>query len=104
MSGRILPILLILARAAVAAAATTAPQKILFNRDIRPFLSDTCFKCHGQDSAARKADLRLDNLQGATADLGEGRGAIVPGHPDQSEAVRRISTDDPEDKMPPPKS
>ena len=80
------------------------PDRIQFNRDVRPILSDTCFKCHGPDSVARKADLRLDSLAGATADLGGGYGAIVPGHPDQSEAFRRISSDDPEDKMPPPKS
>ncbi len=86
------------------AFATEKIGKINFNRDVRPILSDTCFKCHGPDSAARKADLRLDSLAGATADLGGGYGAIVPGHADQSEAFRRIISDDPEDKMPPPKS
>src|SRR5437763_10655291 len=102
-------LLLLLSGMLVLVAARTAVAvdhdgKILFNRDIRPFLSDTCFKCHGPDSAARKADLRLDSLAGATADLGGGYGAIVPGHPDQSEAFRRITSDDPQDKMPPPKS
>ena len=85
-------------------AVTASADRVIFNRDIRPILSDTCLKCHGPDSAARKADLRLDSLAGATADLGGGYGAIVPGHPDQSEAFRRITSDDPEDKMPPPKS
>src|SRR5438046_4728091 len=105
-------LLLLLSGMLVLVAARTAVAvdhdgKILFNRDIRPFLADTCFKCHGPDSAARKADLRLDSLAGATTaleDLGDGRGALVPGHPEQSEAVRRIMTDDPEDHMPPLKS
>ncbi len=61
-------------------------------------------KCHGFDAKARQADLRLDTFEGATEDLGDGYGAIIPGHPEQSEAVRRMLTDDPEDKMPPPKS
>jgi hypothetical protein len=83
-------------------AATT--QKVIFNRDVRPILSDTCFKCHGFDANKRKADLRLDSLKGATADLGGGYGAIVPSHPELSEFYRRISSDDPEEKMPPPAS
>src|SRR5687767_13725220 len=79
-----------------------APANVEFNRDIRPILSDTCFKCHGFDPNARKADLRLDTRDGALADLGGGHGAIVPGKPDESEAVRRVSSDDIEEKMPPP--
>ncbi len=82
----------------------TPRDKVLFNRDIRPILSDTCFKCHGPDSAARKADLRLDSLKGATADRGGGQGVIVPGNLEDSEAVRRMESDDPKEKMPPPKS
>jgi hypothetical protein len=80
------------------------PEKVLFNRDIRPFLSDTCFKCHGFDANERMADLRLDTPEGAAHDLGEGLGAIVPGRPAESEAFRRLTSDDPEEKMPPPDS
>jgi hypothetical protein len=91
-------------RAAEPAPAAPADGKVLFNRDIRPLLSDTCFKCHGFDANKRKADLRLDTPEGASADLGGGYGAIVPGKPDLSEAFRRLTSDDPEDKMPPPES
>jgi hypothetical protein len=87
-----------------AVAPAGAAEKVIFNRDIRPILSDTCFKCHGFDANKRQADLRLDSLEGATADLGGGQGAIVPGKPDESEAFRRLTSDDPEEKMPPPKS
>jgi hypothetical protein len=96
--------LVALAAALLLGAARAAGEKVDFNRDIRPILSDTCFKCHGFDANTRKADLRLDTRDGALADLGGGHGAIVPGKPDESEAFRRIASDDIEEKMPPPDS
>ncbi|MBL8816420.1 MAG: DUF1553 domain-containing protein [Planctomyces sp.] len=72
-------------------------QKLEYNRDIRPILMDTCFACHGPDSASRKGDLRLDQHDAAV-----GAGAIVPGKPAESEMIRRILSEDPEEVMPPP--
>jgi mono/diheme cytochrome c family protein len=66
-----------------------APAKLQYNRDVRPILMENCFACHGPDSAARKADLRLDRPQDAYA-LKNGRAAIVKGNPSQSEVVKRI--------------
>jgi hypothetical protein len=71
-----------------------------FNRDIRPILSDTCFQCHGPDSAQRKAKLRLDTEAGAFADRG-GRQAIIPGDPAGSELFRRITALSDVERMPP---
>lgn len=71
-----------------------------FNRDIRPILSGKCFACHGPDSQNRDADYRLDTSEGAFADLG-GYAGIVPGDPEASELVLRITNDDPEMRMPP---
>src|ERR1019366_5224499 len=62
-----------------------------YNRDIRPVLSENCFPCHGTDSAARKAGLRLDLFETATSKLEDGAVAIVPGKPAQSEMIRRIN-------------
>jgi Protein of unknown function (DUF1553)/Protein of unknown function (DUF1549)/Planctomycete cytochrome C len=78
-----------------------AQPQILFNRNIRPILSNNCFKCHGPDSAAREADLRLDSRQGATALTEDGLAAIVPGDAAASELIRRITASDPDDRMPP---
>src|SRR5262245_49974378 len=72
-----------------AGVAAAQPQRVTFNRDIRPIMSDTCFRCHGPDRTARKADMRLDIREEATR-ARAGRVPIVPGDPDKSEVVRRI--------------
>ena len=74
--------------------------KIEFNRDIRPILSDTCFHCHGPDSAKRHAGLRLDQEEAAKAER-DGHRAIVAGQASRSELVRRITSTDPDEVMPP---
>ena len=81
--------------------AALADEAIDFNRDIRPILAKHCFACHGQDEQARQADLRLDTADGATADL-DGRRAVAPGKPAESELIARINSTDPDVVMPPP--
>ena len=78
-------------------SASLRADGIEYNRDIRPLLSEMCFRCHGPDSAARKADLRLDLRDAAVQS-----GAIAVGKPEESELVRRIFSTDPEQMMPPP--
>ena len=101
---------LLLCTGSVAAAApalkAVAPPD--FQRDIRPILSDKCFTCHGPDAAERKGGkkgigLRLDTAEGLGADLGDGRRAIVPGQPQKSLLLHRVTTKDSADVMPPPK-
>ena len=70
--------------AGLSLSARGAEPAVVFNRDIRPILSDACYHCHGPDKAKRKAGLRLDNEAGAFADL-RGHKIIVPGNPDKSE-------------------
>src|SRR3954453_5278026 len=84
-------------------ASAAVPAKIRFNRDVRPILSGNCFYCHGPDPKHREADLRLDNREGATADLG-GYAAIVPGKPEESTLSKRVPSKDPDEHMPPPAS
>ena len=71
-----------------------------YNRHIRPLLADNCFECHGPDSGARKASLRLDQRVEAIAER-DGVRAIVPGDPQASALVRRITHPDPDERMPP---
>ncbi|MDZ4684836.1 MAG: c-type cytochrome domain-containing protein [Planctomycetaceae bacterium] len=86
--------------AATLCAAADAPPD--FNRDVRPILSQTCFKCHGPDDGRRESGTRLDQRDSAVA-LGEsGKRIIVPGQPDASELIRRIESSDPDVMMPPP--
>jgi hypothetical protein len=80
-----------------------AGEKLRFNRDIRPLLSDRCFYCHGPDEKKREAKLRLDTREGATAEH-DGEAAIVPGQSEKSGLLARIASHDRDEMMPPPKT
>ena len=80
------------------APASAADRPALeYNRDVRPILAENCFACHGPDSAARKADMRLDRRDDAIK-----AGAIAPGDTESSELIARINAQDPQELMPPP--
>lgn len=77
------------------------PQlKVSFGRDIRPILAGNCYVCHGPDPSTRKEELRLDLREEATADRG-GWAPLVPGDPEASEIWLKVSSDDPDERMPP---
>ena len=75
---------LAIAIAAVPAFAADAPD---FTRDVRPILSNYCYKCHGPDDKTLKGKLRLDLRESATGKAKSDSIAIVPGKPDESELV-----------------
>ncbi len=77
-------------------------KKIEYNRDIRQVIGK-CFTCHGHDSKAVAADLRLDQFDTATKKLPSGEYAIVPFHPEKSEIIQRIYAKNAL-QMPPPSS
>ena len=102
------------------ASASDPPGKLQYNRDIRPILSDKCFRCHGPDAAQRQANLRLDRpasdsagSTGAEASIAEktstqkngtqkrSTSVIVPGEPQHSELFRRIAIESSDERMPP---
>ena len=76
-----------------------AEDRVQFNRDVRLILADNCFLCHGPDPGRRQAELRLDVRDSAVESS-----AVVPGKPSESMLVRRILSDDPNERMPPPDS
>lgn len=86
----------VLAALILGSTATPADDRLEYNRDVRPILADACFACHGPDSAARKADLRLDKREAAIE-----MHAIAPEDPASSELIRRIMSADPDEVMPP---
>jgi hypothetical protein len=91
------PLLCILAAIRLSAADT-----LDFSRDVRPILSQHCFKCHGPDDKARKGGLRLDLRESAVKEAKSGGIALVPGKPGESELITRIFSTDEDELMPPP--
>src|ERR1051326_2910161 len=101
------PLMRVLVVAAIGGSAFAGPaaENLQYNRDIRPILSDRCFKCHGPDKGSRKAGLRLDLAEEAYAERKKNhKHAIVAGKPEESLVVQKIFSDDPDEKMPPPDS
>lgn len=76
-------------------------DSLSFNNKIQPILSENCYHCHGTDSATRKGGLRLDKEAEAKAARPGHKPAIVAGHPEQSEMIRRIYSNKPNEAMPP---
>jgi mono/diheme cytochrome c family protein len=86
------------------AAAEKSSAKVDYQRDVRPIISAKCYHCHGPDDGAREAKLRFDIREEAVKERKGGTFAIKPGDVKRSELVARISTSDPDELMPPPKT
>lgn len=80
------------------------PEVIDYNTDIKPIVSDRCYHCHGPDENKREANVRLDQKDGLFKVSNSGNSPFVSGNISQSEAIKRILSDDPETMMPPPNS
>lgn len=85
-------------------ATVCANDEIDFNRDIRPILSDKCFACHGPDEQHREGGFRFDQQESAFGEGESGEHPIVPGDPEKSELIARVTSDDEFLVMPPPEA
>ena len=90
-------LLLFLAVTGPVVGAAEDESEVLYNRDVRPILSNNCFKCHGPDGEARQGELRLDHAAAAKA-------VLSPGQPTKSKLLERILSEDADFQMPPPDS
>ena len=86
------------------ATPAAAQSELSFARDVRPILAKSCWACHGFDAEARKGGLRLDVREEALKPADSGAAAIVPGKPQESELITRITSTDASEVMPPPSS
>jgi mono/diheme cytochrome c family protein len=77
-------------------AEAPLPDKVDFNRDVRPIFAEACYQCHGPDKGHRKAGLRLDTREGI---FGK-HGGVVSGKPAESELYLRLVTADADERMP----
>ncbi|HIE99386.1 MAG TPA: DUF1549 domain-containing protein, partial [Fuerstia sp.] len=102
-SGKRQTILAMLCWVAAIVTGEAADDRIDFNRDVRPILSNHCFACHGPDAEQRQADLRLDQRSSAIATTDD-VAAIVPGSAAISGLVERITSRDKDVLMPPVES
>ncbi len=80
-----------------ATAHAADPQPVSFHFDVNPLLSDRCYTCHGPDKESLEADLRLDRADGIAS-------VVTAGNTEASELYRRITSSDPDERMPPPDS
>jgi len=77
----------------------SANKQIDFDRDVRPILSERCWRCHGPEK--QKSQLRLDS-RSATLKGGEsGEPAIIPGKSAESHLIRLVAGLDGKTIMPP---
>ncbi len=75
--------------------------EIRFNRDVRDILAKNCLACHGPDEEDQKGNFHLDTFEGATKKNKDGQAGIVPGDPENSLIIQRITSDNKEEFMPP---
>jgi hypothetical protein len=83
--------------------ASVGAGAVDFGRQIQPILAENCYHCHGTDANDRKGQLRLDTREGAMAGGKSDGAAIVPGKPEDSSMIARVTSTDKDEVMPPSK-
>ena len=83
----------------ISAAETEMPPERL--QQLRSLFSNRCFACHGPDPEQREGGFRIDQGESIYQEADSGKIPVTPKHPEQSELLRRLTTDDVDERMPP---
>src|SRR5687767_7336507 len=75
-----------------------APRQVQFNRDIRPIFNQSCVSCHG--GVKQQGGVSFIYREEALGKGKSGRPTVVPGRPRASELIARVTSTDPETRMP----
>ncbi len=89
---------LLLAAAMVFITCTFNQRKVDFSADVKPIINKKCISCHG--GVKKQGGFSLLFREEALDTTESGKPAIIPGHPEKSEMIRRLTLDDPEERMP----
>ncbi|XZE36917.1 PSD1 and planctomycete cytochrome C domain-containing protein [Pirellulaceae bacterium SH501] len=81
------------------ASSAASAADVDFAKQIRPLLAKNCYACHGTDT--KESGLALHEFDLAVREADSGNRAIVPKSPDESEILKRITSQDPSERMPP---
>lgn len=79
-------------------ACRNEPEKVDFSTQVKPIINKHCISCHG--GVKRNANFSLLFREDALDTAESGKPAIIPGDPEHSEFVRRLTIHDPEERMP----
>jgi hypothetical protein len=98
LNKKIILLTIMLGLISLAVVFSTANHTVDFNTEVKPIFNKKCIVCHG--GVKRQADFSLLFRSEALAVNKSGKRAIVPGDPEHSEMIRRITIKDPEERMP----
>jgi Protein of unknown function (DUF1553)/Protein of unknown function (DUF1549)/Planctomycete cytochrome C len=95
---KLLLVISVLVAAIFILQCTSKHKPIDFTTQVKPIFNKNCISCHG--GVRQKGGFSLLFREEALSKIKSGKFAIIPGDPDHSEMIRRITLDDPEDRMP----
>lgn len=95
---RITVVLTIAAGAGIMLAACHSKKKVDYSSEVKPVLNKHCISCHG--GVKQNGGFSVLFREEALGNTKSGKPAIIPGHPEKSEFIRRLTCKDPKERMP----
>ena len=91
-------VVILLAIVTLSFVLLTKEDKVDYSTQVKPIINKNCITCHGGVRA--KGAFSLLFRDQALAKTKDGKYAIIPGDPDGSEMIQRLTLKDPEERMP----